>query len=66
MTAARLYPLKRAVSRPNADKALRRLDADLSTLIDRAPLGPAIARQAAALAVAAAIVAIRVLYRDTP
>lgn len=59
-----LYRLKRAVSRPNADKAIKRLDNDLQILIDRAPLGPPIARQAAAMAVMTALMAIRVLYRE--
>lgn len=65
MTVQRIYPLKRAVSRPNAKKAMQRLFDDLQRLIDRAPkTASPNERLAAKCRVTLARLALEQLYRE--
>lgn len=67
MTAQRIPNLRRAISRPNARKAMTRLFDDLQRLIDRAPKSATPnERLAAKCRVTLARLALEQLYREPP
>jgi len=65
VTEGNIPRLSRAISRPNAERALRRLSADLQTLIERSPKVDEldkVYRGQAAYHVRCALMALRELY----